>query len=187
MALDATATLTYAKPGRSSYKRFIRENMDIITHVAFRGVRVLDLRCKFSHPDVKTSPDGLAGLDDILYHVVRCGLLHETRISGPVHFAPLPEIRYVSGSLQLPESLVPGLLVAVIVADCNIAERTPTKRLLNLHGAYSVAVPMDLAWGKKREIMWLTEVVHHECFQQSDIAAAPLDVGSDPSIAHGAD
>src|SRR5262245_13698054 len=76
-AIEATATKEFGAGGRRNYKDFIHQNLDVITWTAF-GPRILNLKLAYQHPDVKLDADGLCTFEDIMYHVVRCGLYHTT-------------------------------------------------------------------------------------------------------------
>lgn len=84
-AIDATATKHFNRGGRDSYKRFLHENLGLITKIAF-GPSVLNINLKYDHPDIETGPDGLCTIEQILYHVIRCGLAHNADLPSTLKF-----------------------------------------------------------------------------------------------------
>lgn len=78
-AIDATATKLYTQRGRKSYKEFIHQNLNLITEVSF-GTSILNINLKYDHPDLEADPDGRCSIQNILYHVVRCGLVHSAEL-----------------------------------------------------------------------------------------------------------
>src|SRR5262245_55520717 len=80
-AIDATAQAQYGKEGGAQYRRFIHENLELITSV--RGVRRTNFHFEYDlnahrgkRPPIPAQPDGTFSIQDILYYVVRCGLYH---------------------------------------------------------------------------------------------------------------
>ena len=96
--LDATAASEFGRGG-TSYKRFVSENLDLITGVAFGGRRILKMRLGFDHPEMKKSPDCAYTIEEILYHAVRCGLYHEERLPDNLQFTNEGQILSKMGHL----------------------------------------------------------------------------------------
>ncbi len=155
-AIDVTAKREYGKSGRSSYKRFIQENMGIITHVAFDGRRIENINLMYDHPEIKKNADGLCGIQDLIYHAVRCGLYHEAEIPDNLTFTNENMFRVESGSLVLPSSLVNGLVIAVIVSPANKKIVNSRPASLNLSG---LPIPIKHLWGHRQELLWLLDLV----------------------------
>lgn len=124
IALDATASREYpAEKNNMAYKAFINANLATITKVAFHGPSIIgQLRVKYDHPDVKPASDGLCTFSQIMYHVVRCGLLHAAALPTDLRFSDRNTIQVQAGSLVLPASLIYGMLVAVVVSPVNSGE-----------------------------------------------------------------
>ena len=104
-AIEATAKRELGKGGRKSYKDFIQANFGLIADVGV-GRRVLNLNLQFDHPELKKSVDGTHSVQDILYHVVRCGLYHEAGIPNELKFTNEHKIYYQGGALILPATLI---------------------------------------------------------------------------------
>lgn len=133
IALDATATKEYGEEGRGPYKQFIRENLELITRATFGHTGITGaLRIEFSHPRIKADADGLCGIEDILYHAVRCGLLHSTKLPDNIGFGPSGVLQVSrDGKLLLPQSIIDGLILAVVASPVNADERVPVGYAMN--------------------------------------------------------
>ena len=153
IALDATAKKEYPQIRRNdvAYKQFIRENFGFITKVAFRGTTIGALHVKFDHQDVRPGRDGTCSIEQILYHVVRCGLIHDGQIPKNLRFVKEDVIKCEGGkSLTLPAGLVYGLIAAVVVAGSNASERVRDDLVFNFRGR---AAPVNEVWGQKEKLL----------------------------------
>jgi len=125
--LDAMAGQIYSRKGRSAYKQFIHDRMEVITRVAFGGIAILnaffaigplvDEKGKTIKPD-KVDKDGVAlySLEQVLYHVVRCGLLHKAEISPMLRDTGCRGSIFISGNaVNIPlQKITTGLLFAIL-------------------------------------------------------------------------
>lgn len=85
IALSATAARVYPnKRDGDAYKLLLACNMNLMMQFTF-GNNV-NIRTCFSHPDLKPGLDGLVSMEQILYHVVRCGLIHNAKITDNLSF-----------------------------------------------------------------------------------------------------
>jgi len=153
IAVDATASQEYpAEKNNVAYKRFISENLALITRIAFGGVAITSaIWLQYDHPDLRPSADGLCSLEQIMYHVVRCGLLHDAKLAHDLQFVWDNTIRVdpETNSLVLPASLIYGLLVAVVVSPANARETAKGSYRLEFCGC---SIALDRLWGKKAEL-----------------------------------
>ena len=73
VAMAATARREYPRrlSDHASYRRFIRDNIDLITRVSFGVTLQQGIRLKYSHPRLRleTTTDGAHSLDELLYVV----------------------------------------------------------------------------------------------------------------------
>ena len=92
IAIDALASRIYYRKGRKSYMLFIKDRMDIITLIAFRGVCIRNL-----YVAVKPFDDGtgkiisadkidengvsLYSFEQIVYYLIRCKQIHTAEIA----------------------------------------------------------------------------------------------------------
>lgn len=148
--VGATSRLEYPHESRDSvrYKSFISSQIWIIGLVAFQIVaKGYKVRCL--HPDLKPLADGTVLLEDVLYKVVRCGLVHEADISSHVRLSDSKIIGYDGGKYVFSERLPRALLVAAMLSPKNSGQQ--------LQGNYTVRIgrrefPAQSLWGKRNEI-----------------------------------
>jgi hypothetical protein len=156
-AIDATATKEYGKRGKASYKQFVSNNFGLITAVGF-GPKVLNLRLEYSHPDLPPSADGTYPVQDIFYVAVRCNLYHETELPTNIKFIDSKRIACDnSGGIILSDSLIYGLIMAVVAAPVNSGESSPNPNLFNIG---DIALPISKLWGRRQELVWLLEAIN---------------------------
>ena len=128
IALDVTAQrYTGAKrSSRGSYKKFIQDHLWLITYMGFPGLMATTVRVPFNHPDVKPDAAGSVGVEDIIYHVIRCSLVHSDEKAAKIVWnKPIALGLDPSGNLVLSENLVWGLLGAVVFSPVNKNETIP--------------------------------------------------------------
>jgi len=115
IALDGTAKKEYPKVKKvgERFKAFIRENQDIISFFTFNGMVFID--CKF----------GSYTLDQFIYKVLRCGLLHEGGIPTMFKFGePGTPATLSDAQWSLPKTFIFGTLLAVVGASSNLKQVT---------------------------------------------------------------
>jgi len=157
-AIDVTAKNESGKSGRKNYKDFIRQNLGLITDIAFGGRKILNLNLAYDHPKLKKNANGCVPLQDLFYHVVRCGLYHEATLPDDLKFTDDMQIRIEEdGVLVLPSALIYGLICAVIVSPANREERAPKEAMLNF-GKFPI--PINKMWGHRNELLWLLDAVN---------------------------
>jgi hypothetical protein len=157
-AIDTTATKEAGKGGRRSYEEFIRDNFVLISRTAF-GVEgtIGKLRIAYNHPDITPDADGLCGIEEVVYHVVRCGLYHEASLPATLTFVQTNFIKCDRGStLVLPANLVKGLIAAVVVSPANSGETIDPKYELTFD---FVKISVNKLWGKRAEVNALLDAI----------------------------
>ncbi len=123
IAFDATAKREYPKlKVGERFKKFLRDNQDIITFFTFATNMFID--CVF---------DGYT-LEDIIYHVLRCGLLHEGSIPDEIEFVDEIVLGRPGGRWRFPKTYVWGGLLAIIGAKSNAKERIPPQYAMLIMG-----------------------------------------------------
>ena len=123
-AVDATATREYPqKKTGEAYKSFIKDNLSLISTIAL-GYTIEDFSLAYCHAKLKSQVDGLSTMEEVIYHVIRCDLIHVAGLPADIQF--VWEKRIQAGSpLVLPAGLVPALVAAVIVSPVNCSEHFP--------------------------------------------------------------
>lgn len=149
IAVAGTAKKAFPKEryDGKKYKVFLRRHMGLIAFVATglalkRGVSI---RLGFDHPAVRKDDEGYCTLEDILYHVVRCGLIHESVFPNAVRFGD-----NLSSDGGLPKCILNGLILAVIVAPENKNESLPQDWIQEIKGK---PVILNDFWGKEQELV----------------------------------
>lgn len=146
-AVDATAAKLYGRniSNNERYKRFLRDKMPIVTRFGFPGIQASGIRIKcINILDLRMDQDGYVGIEDILYHTLRCGLLHQCEIDARIEFIPETYIGDFSEKFRLPHHVILGLLLAVVLEECNVAESVPSDIQFQFNGqSYAV----EKLWG----------------------------------------
>lgn len=171
-AIDATAKLELGAGGGKNYERFVHTNLGLITRAAF-GVRIENINLIFDTSDPELikdiSPQGTLGIQHILYHAVRCGLVHEPEPPNNIKFVNEPVISNENGVWFLPASLVYGLIIAVVASPANKDEICPQEHVMNIAG---MMIPIARLWGRRVEIEWFLEAVaDSQAFKKSAVLA----------------
>ena len=80
IAIDITSQKYYNEPNSSAscYKRFLKENIWMIVVTGMGSLITEAVKLPFTHKDIKSDYEGYCTLEQIIYHVMRCGLIHGT-------------------------------------------------------------------------------------------------------------
>lgn len=116
-AVDACAKKEFPdeKGNANCYKKFLEKYFIIICKSGFPGIIASDIRIKVNAPSksLKTDANGYVDMEQILYHVIRCGLVHECSIDETVTFTDETIIGDWDKQFFLPQSIILGLIDAV--------------------------------------------------------------------------
>ncbi len=125
VALDATSKDEYPhikKVGRR-FQSFVKANHDIITFFTLGGNAAID--CRF----------GKYTVEEFIYQVLRCGLIHEGELSRMVEFVEPGRPVSIGGSKwSLPKTFIFGTLLATIGAASNINQSAPSDLMVEIMG-----------------------------------------------------
>jgi hypothetical protein len=116
VALDGTAKKEYPKIKKvgKRFKEFVKVNQDIITFFTFNS-NVL-INCQF----------GKYTIEQFIYEILRCGLLHEAEIPEMIKFVEPGQSVTISDKMwSLPKTFIFGTLLAVIGAPSNVRQSLP--------------------------------------------------------------
>jgi hypothetical protein len=147
-AVDATSAKMFPneKQNNARYKKFLKKNMRIITTFGMPGLSAGGIRIKCSNiPGIKTDAEGMAGLEDIIYHIIRCGLIHQCEIEESIEFTQGTMLGDFEQKFRIPYAIVLGLVMSVILAKENKNESMSKSHYLNLN---SKNVDLNSLWGK---------------------------------------
>ena len=89
IVIDACSAKEY--PDRSNakrYKLFLKRHFSTICKYGFPGIQATNIRIKVNVPDSNLIPDenGYVDMEQIIYHVLRCGLVHDCSIEKTIRF-----------------------------------------------------------------------------------------------------
>jgi hypothetical protein len=110
IALDGTAKKEYPKIKKvgKRFKEFVKSNQDIITYFTF-GTNVF-INCQF----------GKYTIEELIYEVLRCGLLHEAEVPEMIKFVEPNQPIAISDKMWcIPKTFIFGTLLAIIGAKSN--------------------------------------------------------------------
>lgn len=120
IALGATSRKEY--PNRKikdneAYKKFIGNNMSILTGIGLFSMAVNDLRFPFAHKSIKGSDVRGSSLAEAIYHVARCGLVHSAEAGNFVLCEN--ELYCDAGVLYVPKTIIVGMICSVVLSPLN--------------------------------------------------------------------
>jgi hypothetical protein len=125
IAIDATAKKEYPKTKKvgERFKGFIKSNQDIITFFTFSTNIFID--CQF----------GKYTVEQFIYKVLRCGLLHEGDVPAMFQFAESgAPIEISDRQWRLPKTFILGAMLAVIGATSNAGQVLPDSMTVSIMG-----------------------------------------------------
>jgi hypothetical protein len=150
-AVEATANTEFGGHGRSNFKRFIHENLRLITRVSMNPL-IENLNIAFTHPNID-SKNGLCTIQDVIYHAARCGLYHDAQLPTNLEFTNENKIASDSKKLTLPSSLIAGIIASVVVSPSNAGCKLSKEYQINKG---SLQVSINNWWGKRQDFkLWL--------------------------------
>lgn len=168
MAVDGSAREAYPRMGVGErFTTFLRDHVDVLERMGLFGLDAVDSR--FAVPQEMLRRDGAApDIADLIYTVHRCAHGHGDAV--PSNFELLPngenwmlEVGNQDGSVRLPESVIWGLLGAVVLSDTNAHQP-------------AVAQDYELLWrpSKVKEADWLTMPINDWWGRERDFLAIAL-------------
>jgi hypothetical protein len=154
MAIDGTAKKKYPRKKTSiRCKKFLENNRGFISRVAFgkleiQGPMLFQIQTAGDYSATKT-------LEEVLYHLVRCSLLHEGELPNEVEIIPEKSIGMSSdGKVLLSVHLIWAMILAVIGSDVNKAERLPPGNTASIE---HITVDLNDFWGNSDKIYRLVK------------------------------
>ena len=157
IAVAATSTKEYPriKYDNQKYKTFLTKNIDIITLTGIGVILKKSMSFKLVAPSIKYPLiDGMATLEEILYHIVRCNLIHEAELDKKIIFQKGNTCALLEDAILLPSELLEGMIFAVIGSSHNSTERLENKLTISIA---EESINLDTLWGEKSKIMDLLE------------------------------
>ena len=136
IALDGTAKSEYPRVKKvgERFRAFIKANMDIITFFTF-NTNVF-INCQF----------GEYTIDQFIYKILRCGLLHEGELSEMFKFTEQGEpVSVGTKQWRFPKTFIYGTLLAVIGASSNSRQRVADHLVVTIMGT---KFKINELWGR---------------------------------------
>ncbi len=114
IAVDASSKNKYPslKVGER-YKKFIADNFRIICNKGFPGISADSIRIKVNTEikNLKPDLDGYVNMENIIYYVIRCGLVHDCEIEKSIVFTDTTIIGdWNQDKFYLPRTIILGLI-----------------------------------------------------------------------------
>lgn len=156
IAIDISAQRFFRKThsNRNDYKQFLAQYFWLIELIALNG---LDLeKTTFHNLIIPNVPD--PKFWDLIYHLIRCTLVHDTGIPGNVRFEPGNKVTLADNFIILPTRVLWGLLFMVVFAKVNAQEKSQGEYFLSFTEPDLTTEHKFLirdSWGKEDEIRLL--------------------------------
>lgn len=126
IAIDITSQLYYSSTQSNNklYKSFLKENMWLILMTGMAAVTD-SIKVPFLHKDIKSDQNGYCTLEEIIYHVMRCGLAHGTGAGNKIIWSINGMTISIdgNGNLVLSPSFIWGMALSVIACPNNAKEK----------------------------------------------------------------
>lgn len=148
IALDITSQRHAGakRSGKALFKRYIQDYLWLITYVGFPGLMTSKVRVPFNHPDLKLDQAGTVGIEDIIYHVIRCSSVHSDEKESMIVWNDNLALGINQhGQLVLSTNLVWGFVSAVVFSPKNVNESIPPEYWLRI-GQFSMFI--SELWGR---------------------------------------
>ncbi len=129
------------------YKAFIKKHQAFITKVAMGKLEIAGpIRFQMSESDVADYKT----MEDILYKIVRCSLLHEGELPKQVEITNKNVLGITSeGKFLFSLNLIMALIMAVVGSEVNANQRIPDGYSV---GIGNTSIDFNDLWGKRDEI-----------------------------------
>lgn len=117
IAIDACASKQYHDMKNAEcYKLFLKRNFSTICKYGFPGIEANNIRIKVNVQNalLKPNKDGYVDMEQIIYHVIRCGLIHKCNIENTIQFTTDETIIGDWGDkFYIPKNIILGLIKAI--------------------------------------------------------------------------
>ena len=116
IAVDACAANQFPnKKNAERYKLFLQKHFTTICKFGFPGIEASNIRIKIVQPCIAliTDKNGYVDMEQIIYHVIRCGLVHECNIENTIQFTDTTIIGDWKQKFYIPKDIIWGLIEAV--------------------------------------------------------------------------
>ena len=146
IAIDATSKKEYPgqKPGQR-FKAFLKKNQPFITRLSTGKLEI-------GGSIIFTTKGRVKSLEEVLYKLVRCCLLHEGDLSEEVEITKNNVLGMTAtGKVLVSENLIIAMVGAVVGSPVNIKEKIPDGYTIGLSGT-DLRIDINSLWGKREYI-----------------------------------
>ncbi|MGE0670647.1 MAG: hypothetical protein AB7H48_04270 [Parachlamydiales bacterium] len=153
IAIDVSAKKYYSseKSSAKNYKNLLREYYWILELFGLNGVNLL--QSSFSNLKVMDQGKIIANpnLFDIIYHIMRCHLVHNSGIPENMEFNYDRDLIIAKEFISLPIGVIWGLLAIVVFSKINIEETSEGNAYFTYTQIDSVSEKWEVSthWGKE--------------------------------------
>jgi hypothetical protein len=123
IAIDACAAKLYPNEKvNERNKHFLKDYFMTISKYGFPGVQASSIRIRVDTDlkDLKKDENGYVDIEQIIYHSLRCALVHQATIDERIQFINQTRIgNFNNDGFYLPKALIFGLIKAIDEAPCN--------------------------------------------------------------------
>lgn len=116
IAMDACSSILYPdKKNAERYKLFLKMHFSTICKYGFPGIEASNIRIKVNMPNSMLKPDNndYVDMEQIIYHVIRCGLVHECNIEKTIQFTETSIIGDWDEKFYIPKDIIWGFIEAI--------------------------------------------------------------------------
>lgn len=117
IAVDACAAQAYPdKKVTERYKLFLKDHFRTISNIGFPGISADNIKIKVNTniENLKLDADGYVNMEQIIYHVLRCGLVHDCNIDRTIIFTDRTIIGdWNTDKFHIPKAIIWGLIAAI--------------------------------------------------------------------------
>lgn len=144
IALDITARRHYKKnkSGRSDYKNLIKDYTWLLEMMSFLGINIEE--SLFGNYPIEGNNEPT--LRDLIYHVIRCSIVHDEGIPNNFLFSDSDHIQLWKNNIVLPKKLIWGLLSIIVFCPCNKNEKIDPNYWL---GIFERKFIINNSWGNE--------------------------------------
>lgn len=99
----------------------MKKYFSTICEYGFPGIEANNIRIKVNVPNIalKTDKNGYVGMEQIIYHVIRCGLVHECNIEKTIQFTDTTIIGDWNDKFYIPKEIIWGLIASIEKCICS--------------------------------------------------------------------
>ncbi len=152
IAVDITSQKHFneTQSSASCYKRFLKENIWMIVVTGMGSLITEKMKLPFVHKDIISDAEGYCTLEQIIYHVMRCGLIHGTGEENKIIWnSSVPLAIDANGNLNISPSFIWGLALTVITCSANKNEHVNDTCWISMA---SFKYLINDLWGKRESI-----------------------------------